>query len=368
MSVPSSMGQSTITSGAEEAVSERVYTILMVEDDQNHYKILQRFIDKSGLHVQLDHVTSAQECFTIFLKKNYDMLVLDYNLNKFTGLEILRKLHELKVLVPIIMVTQEKDPNIAIEAMKLGAVDFIYKSKESFKVLPQKIVEYIDEFEYKVAHDDFYQVKRRNLLKNNDVREVLRAILRDDKKEFHPRAETTHSYTPALPEDLVKDDEKLERVLQLLTLNRVLDKKPVAVKVACPRCEADNVTTYPVCPQCKGRLFMKNVTDNTQEKPFKCLGGCGQTFSEAKFSFKCNQCGRQFTQDESKYKHTFTFRINRQILDELERSVFGIDELEMWEERNQKVSEEIENTKEMHKEIQSQLKALIEFQLKSKRE
>jgi hypothetical protein len=52
----------------------------------------------------------------------------------------------------------------------------------------------------------------------------------------------------------------------------------------------------------------------------------------------------------------------------LEQSVLGIDEFEMWEERNQKVSEEIEITKEMHKEIQSQLKALIEFLLKSKRE
>ena len=361
------MGLSSITSVAEEAVVERVYTILMVEDDQNHYKILQRYIDKSGLNVQLDHVTTAQECFTIFLKKNYDMLVLDYNLDKYTGLEILRKLHELKVLVPIIMVTQEKDPKIAIEAMKLGAVDFIYKSKESFKVLPKKIVQYIDEFEHKVAHDDFYQVKRRNLLKNSDVREVLRAILRDSKKDLQPISNTTHSYNPELPEELVRDDEKLERVLQLLTLNRVLDKKPVGVKVSCPRCEADNVTTFPVCPECNGKLFVKNVKNNPKEKPFKCLGGCGQTFDEAKFSFKCNQCGRQFTQTESKYKHTFTFRINRQILDELERAVLGIDEVEMWEERSQKVNEEIENTKEIHKEIQSQLKALIEFQLKSKR-
>ena len=64
---------------------------------------------------------TAQECFAIFLKKNYDLLMLDYNLGDVNGIGILEKLKELDVMVPIVMVTQQKDPKIAIDAMKLGA-------------------------------------------------------------------------------------------------------------------------------------------------------------------------------------------------------------------------------------------------------
>ncbi|OGD55528.1 hypothetical protein A3K81_03050 [Candidatus Bathyarchaeota archaeon RBG_13_60_20] len=109
---------------------------------------------------------------------------------------------------------------------------------------------------------------------------------------------------------------------------------------SCSRCESGDVTTIPVCPRCGGRLFMKNVgTEADAAKPFKCLDGCGEQFEEVAINYRCNLCGKGYTQAESKYKHTFEFAINHQIMDELQRQVDAADELSQWELQNQQVEQ-----------------------------
>jgi CheY-like chemotaxis protein len=339
----------------------------MVEDNPNHYKILQRFIEKSGLHIQVDHVLTAQECFSIFLKKNYDLLMLDYNLEHYTGLSILKKLSELNILVPIVMVTQEKDPQVAIESMKMGAVDYVIKSKESFKELPQKIVQYVEAYEYKLANDQGQKYKRKSLMRSPEVRELIKLLLKAEGHSMRPRSTTLHSYEPDHAAKLDMTQEGLEKVVQVLTHNKILLKRPVGVKMACPRCESDDVTTIPVCPKCGGKLFVKNVgAEADAAKPFKCLDGCGEQFEEVSIGYRCNLCGKSYTQRESKYKHTFEFAINHQIIDELQRQVDAADELSQWEQQNQQVEQHIEDTKQIQEAIKSQLQELVKQQLKNR--
>lgn len=349
-------------------MSERVYRVLMVEDNPNHYKILQRFIDKSGLRIQVDHVMTAQECFSIFLKKNYDLLMLDYNLEHYTGLSILKKLNELNIMVPIVMVTQEKDPQVAIESMKMGAVDYVIKTKESFKELPAKIVQYVEAYEYKLANDQGQKYKRKSLMRNPEIRELVKLLLKADENSIKPTSTTIHSYEPDHTATLDMTQESLDKVVQVLTMNKILLKRPVGVKMACPRCESDNVTTIPICPKCSGRIFVKNVgVAADPEKPFKCLDGCGEQFEEVAIKYRCNLCGNEYTQKESKYKHTFEFTVNQQIVDELQRQVDAADELSQWEQQNQQVEQHIENTKQIQEAIKSQLQELVKQQLKNSR-
>lgn len=346
-------------------MSDRVYSVLFVEDNPNHYKILQRFIEKSGLPIQVDHVETAQECYAIFLKKNYDLLMLDYNLGDVDGLSILEKLKELDVMVPIVMVTQEKDPRIAIDAMKLGAVDFVMKSKESFRELPEKIMGYVDNYEGRLNNDEIYKVKRRSIVKMPEVRQLLRLIMKSEDDSLSPASKMLYFYEPDHTMFLDMPQESLDRVMQMLTINKILLKKPVGVKVACPRCESDNVTTVPVCPVCGGRVFVKNVGASADpSKPFKCLDGCNQTFQEVGITYRCNQCTKEFSLEESRYKHTFEFSLNPQIRLEVEKQVDDAEELVHWEQQSQDMEERLENTKAMQEEIRDQLRTLIQSQLK----
>lgn len=340
-------------------MSDRVYHILMVEDNPNHYKILQRFIKKSGKNIEVDHVETAPEFFNVFLAKNYDLLMLDYNLAQFTGLGILEKLSGMGVTTPIIMVTQQKDPEIAIKAMKLGAVDFIIKSKENFKDLPEKIIAYIGDYESEIEKSDVYKLKRQTLMRNPEVKAFVKAFVETKLTEILPFSETMYYYEPNVGG---ASGQKLEEILQALTMNKVLMKKPMAVKVACPRCDSDNIETRPVCPNCGGKVFVKNT--EAEGYPFRCLSGCGEAFSEVKSAYRCNECTKEFPQEESKYRHVYSFTVNTPMMLELKQELSNTEELKIWEAKSKQYNKNIEETKKMQNEIRSQLKELIQQQVK----
>ncbi len=343
-----------------KSIEDRVYHVLMVEDNPNHFKILQRFIKKSGKLIEVDHVESAPEFFNVYLAKNYDLLMIDYNLAQYTGLSILQKLSALDLETPIIIVTQQKDPEIAINAMKHGAADYIIKSKENFKYLPEKIIHYIHEYESELETNDVFKFRRQSLMRNPDVKRFIRAFTDAKLSELNPRSETHFFFEPKLSEDFEK--EKFEKILQALTVNRILNKKPMAVKVVCPRCEGDNIETRPVCPTCGGNIFIKNT--DVKGDPFRCLSGCGETFGEVKSSYRCNDCTKVFPQSESKYRHIYSFTVNKPLLLELKEVLNNTDELKIWEEKSKQYKKNIEDTKKMQNEIKAQLKELIKQQIK----
>lgn len=346
-------------------MSDRVYSVLYVEDNPNHYRILQRFIERSALPIQVDHVGSAEECFAIFLKKNYDLLMLDYNLGDVSGIGILERLKELDVMVPIVMVTQQKDPEIAIEAMKLGAVDFVMKSKESFGELPQKIMGYVEDYEGRLGSEQVYKLKRQGIVRKPRARQLLRLMIKTEEDSLRPASRTMHFYEPDHAMYLDMSQESLDRVMQLLTLNKILLKRPVGVKPACPRCESDDVTVVPVCPLCGGRVFVKNAGAAADpEKPYKCLDGCNQAFGEVTVTYRCNQCTREFGLAESWYKHTFEFKLNPQLRLEVEALVNKAEEMVQYERRSEDAEDQLEKSKAMQQEIRDQLRALIVDKLK----
>jgi DNA-binding response OmpR family regulator/DNA-directed RNA polymerase subunit RPC12/RpoP len=346
-------------------VSDRVYSVLYVEDNPNHYKILQRFIERSGLPISVDHVESAEECFAIFLKKNYDLLMLDYNLGGVSGIGILERLKDLDIMVPIVMVTQQKDPKIAIDAMKLGAVDFVMKSKESFRELPEKIVGYVSDYEGKLGSEQAYRLKRQSIIRMPKARQLLRLMIKTEEDSLRPSSKTLHFYEPDHTMYLDMSQESLDNVMRLLTMNKILLKKPVGVKATCPRCESDDVTTVPVCPLCGGRVFVKNAGASADpSKPYKCLDGCNQAFEEVGITYRCNKCTKEFSLGESWYKHTFEFTLNPQLRLEVEEQVNKAEELVQYERRSEDAEDQLETTKAMQEEIRDQLRALIVSKLK----
>jgi len=346
-------------------VGDRVYSVLYVEDNLNHYRILQRFVERSGLPIQVDHVGSAEECFAIFLKKNYDLLMLDYNLVGVSGLGILERLKELDVMVPIVMVTQEKDPKVAIDAMKMGAVDVVMKSKESFRELPGKIVGYVEDFEGRLGTEQTYRLRRQGIIRKPKARRLLRLMIKTDGDGLRPASRTLHFYEPDHAMFLDMSQESLDKVMQLLTMNKILLKKPVGVKPTCPRCESDDVTVVPVCPLCGGRVFVKNAGAGADpSKPYKCLDGCNQAFGEVAITYRCNQCTKEFSLAESWYKHTFEFTLNPQLRMEVEEQVNKAEEMVQYEQRSEDAKEHLESTKAMQHEIRDQLRSLIVSKLK----
>jgi len=177
----------------------------------------------------------------------------------------------------------------------------------------------LEDYGGRLTNEQIYKVKRRSIVRMPEVRQLLKLITKAEDGSLTPASNTLHFYEPDHTLLLDMNQENLDKIMQLLTLNKILLKRPVGVKVACPRCESDNVTTVPVCPVCGGKVFVKNVGASADpSKPFKCLDGCNQAFPEVGITYRCNQCTKVFELKESRYKYTFEFALNPQIRLEVE--------------------------------------------------
>jgi PAS domain S-box-containing protein len=112
------------------------YTVLIVDDLQTHRELFQQFLltDSScDYHIlEAESVRAGIELHRISTGKDtltskIDAIVLDYSLPDGDGLDFLTKLHNQSNgnSPPVVMVTGRGDENIAVQAIKLGAQDYI---------------------------------------------------------------------------------------------------------------------------------------------------------------------------------------------------------------------------------------------------
>ncbi len=103
----------------------RTPRILIIDDDEHIRTSLSAALDAMG--VSIDMAGSGEEAVTRFAEASYDIALLDLQMPGMDGLEVLRRLQPGCPRTRFIMVTAHGTIDSAVEAMKLGAVDFIRK-------------------------------------------------------------------------------------------------------------------------------------------------------------------------------------------------------------------------------------------------
>lgn len=104
--------------------------ILIIEDNPEDQMVYQRYLSRS-FSQPLDIVIkdNGRSALTFLLNNTVDCVLLDYQLPDMSGLDLLRKiLEQLKTIPPIIMLTGQGSETVAVEALKLGAYDYLTKS------------------------------------------------------------------------------------------------------------------------------------------------------------------------------------------------------------------------------------------------
>jgi len=119
--------------------------ILIVDDNKDHQVLMEEALVKLIDEVNIVFASTGEECFHELIKEKYDAIVIDFNLSDMDGLEVLRRMKDNECVIPAIMVTAFGDENIAVDAMKLGAFDYIVKSDEYLNRLSSIIIRVMQE-------------------------------------------------------------------------------------------------------------------------------------------------------------------------------------------------------------------------------
>jgi two-component system response regulator FixJ len=97
----------------------------VIDDDEAMRQSLAFLLGAVGMEVQ------TYESAVAFLKVAPDVkagcVITDVRMPELSGVELLRRLRELKLGIPVIVITGHGDVPLAVEAMKIGALDFLEK-------------------------------------------------------------------------------------------------------------------------------------------------------------------------------------------------------------------------------------------------
>lgn len=99
--------------------------ILIVDDDEGLIHFLRRFFAKEGYDVR--DCGNGQAALDLIAEEPFDLILLDYKMPGLNGLDTLREVRRSQVKTPVIIMTAYGTTDTAIEAMKLGAYDYLPK-------------------------------------------------------------------------------------------------------------------------------------------------------------------------------------------------------------------------------------------------
>lgn len=105
----------------------RTLRILNVEDSEDDFLLLEREIKRAGITAVFERVDSADRLRAALARDVWDIIICDYVLPGFSGLQALEILTESKLDIPFILVSGTVGEDIAVKAMKMGASDYLLK-------------------------------------------------------------------------------------------------------------------------------------------------------------------------------------------------------------------------------------------------
>ena len=103
--------------------------ILVVDDSALVRRVLCDIINSdTRFHVQ-DRATNGEEALALLQQKTYDAVILDVNMPKMNGLELLKELRNRKISARVVMASTDtkEGAKTTLDALSLGAIDFLHK-------------------------------------------------------------------------------------------------------------------------------------------------------------------------------------------------------------------------------------------------
>lgn len=115
--------------------------ILAVDDSESGLKIIEKLL--KGSNIKLDKAMTGKECIDNIKINKYDLILLDEELSRISGNELLQKIKDIKNFdIPVVLLTKDNSYEYNDEYIKNGFVDYILKPLKK-ELFISKINEYV---------------------------------------------------------------------------------------------------------------------------------------------------------------------------------------------------------------------------------
>lgn len=182
--------------------------LLLVEDSDSDAELLIKFLKKQNVKFSFKRVWIKSEFERELISFEPDLIIADYHLPQFTGMEAFRITKSLNKQIPFIIITGAISEEILVLFMQEGVSDYILKS--SLLRLPGAIENVISKKELEEEKKKIHNLNIELKEINTDIRDSIRyakriqeAVMSDFelfKKEF------IHSFLISFPKDILSGD------------------------------------------------------------------------------------------------------------------------------------------------------------------
>jgi two-component system, cell cycle sensor histidine kinase and response regulator CckA len=177
---------------------DRPIKVLLVEDDDDSAAAMVTILEKRGMSVvRVNDVSGALQEFN---PNVYDVIVTDIRLHELSGVELLKKIRGTEPEFPVIFVTAYDSLDTAIQAVRLGAQDYILKPLDDIDDLLTPLSKAVRNHRVLLQHEvlkeamAFNEIRLRSILENS-VDIVFMLNLTTNSVEYvSPSIETVLGY------------------------------------------------------------------------------------------------------------------------------------------------------------------------------
>ena len=103
--------------------------ILLLEDDPRDAELIQELLEADHFVCEITRVQTRAEFLTALEHDEIDLILADYKLPSFDGVSALKLASSARPDVPFIFVSGTLGEEVAIEALKIGATDYVLKTR-----------------------------------------------------------------------------------------------------------------------------------------------------------------------------------------------------------------------------------------------
>ena len=116
--------------------------ILVVDDDNAHREMIKAVLTEEGYDIH--EADDGQKAIELVEKQYYSLILMDIKMKVVGGIEAFRQIKDISPSIPVIMITAYASVETAVQALKLGAFDYITKpiDIDELKIIVEKAINY----------------------------------------------------------------------------------------------------------------------------------------------------------------------------------------------------------------------------------